>query len=481
MPKRSAKSTVKQRPAAAKVAKRKNVPSGREAKIPVRKHLEAMNEAALVELVLQLAKKHANVQNDLEDRFSTTNQKFVKLETAISRFRPSPSHYDDYDSGMEDQVRQLIADVRKTVDDPLVAMDLLVRIFEKDTEVMESASEYEDSISDVFMDDATGLFGELAQKIDDKKHIEDVLFRLVTPFDDYGTRDDLITNIRNYLPVSNIRNIASRLIDLPRQKAETYGYAGSRALIRRILETIGDPVFFEETLLAFEGNETPEMCVDAARAWFNAKNYIKARQWIEKIPDGSNSGKTECLEMLKVIQAKRKDKSGLAETARELLKTRRTRENFETLIKAVGEKQRTAELAGQIADIGKNKTVSYRDVEFLTEVGATDAAEEYLWHRLPGLSMWGREPVMLAKLMESKKCPLIATVIYRKLIENTLDAGRSKDYPAAISHMNTITKLAPTIKNWKSIDPHTTFVEKLRAKFPNRPSFWPNVKYTGAG
>jgi len=90
--------------------------------------------------------------------------------------------------------------------------------------------------------------------------------------------------------------------------------------------------------------------------------------------------------------------------------------------------------------------------------------------------MWGQEPVMLAKLMESKKCSLVATVICLKLIESTLNAGKSKYYPTAISYMNIIAKLAPTIKNWKSIDPHTIFVEKLRAKFPNRPSFWPNIK-----
>lgn len=460
----------------AKTTKRKNVPSQSGTKIPIRKCLEAMNEAALVELILQLAKKHEGVHADLEDRFSTTHQKFSKLETAISRFRPSPSHYDDYDTGTEEQVRQLIADVWKTVDDPRVAMDLLVRIFEKDTEVMESANQYEDAIGDVFSHDATKLFGELAKKIDDKKHIEDVLFRLITPLDDYGTRDDLIENIHNYLPVSNIKNIASRLIDLPRQKKDTYGYSSSRTLLRRILESIGDPIFFEETLLAFEGSETPKMCVDVAKIWFSAKNYIKAQQWIEKIPDENNRRQTECLEMLKAIQAKRKDKSGLAETTRELLKTKRTKENFETLIKAVGEKQRTVELAGQIAEIEKHKTASYRDVEFLVAVGATDAAEEYLWHRLPGMSMWGHEPIMLAKLMESKKRPLVATVIYRKLIENTLNAGKSKNYPIAISYMNIIAKLAPTIKNWKSIDPHTTFVEKLRAKFPNRPSFWPNIK-----
>lgn len=340
---------------------------------------------------------------------------------------------------------------------------------------MESANEYEDTMGDVFVFDATEYFGELARKISDKKLVEDVLFRLI-PVDDYGTRDDLIQGVHRFIPVANIKSLASRLVDSPRKKAGNYGYSSTRRMIRRLLETIGEPAFFEETLLAFDGSETPEMCVDVAKAWFNAKNYIKAQLWLDKIPDENLSRRTERLEMLKVIQAKRKDKTGLAETLRELLKTNRTKENFEKLVKAVDEKQRGAEVAGQIAEIEKSKSASYRDVEFLTSVGAVDAAEEYLWRRLDGLSTWNSEPLNLAKLMESKKRPLIATVLYRKLINGILASGKSKNYPRAITYMNILKKLAPKIKDWKSIDPHKTFVEKLWEKFPNRPSFWPKVE-----
>ena len=295
-----------------KTAKLKSVPTEKEPKIPIRKHLKVMDETALVELILQLAKKHGSVRTDLEERFSTTDQKLIKLETAISRFRPTPSDYGD--SGTDDEVSELISGIRKTVVDPKTAMDLLVRIFEKDREVMESANEYEDTIGDVFLFDATEFFGELARKIDDKKHVEDILLQLI-PYDEYGTRDGLIKDIRKFLPLANIKNLATRLIDSPCKKTGNYGYSNTRTLIRRLLETVGEPAFFEETLLAFDGSETPEMCVDVAKAWFGAKSYIKAQEWLDKIPDDNMCRRRERLEMLKVIQAKRKDKSGLADTA----------------------------------------------------------------------------------------------------------------------------------------------------------------------
>ena len=183
--------------------------------------------------------------------------------------------------------------------------------------------------------------------------------------------------------------------------------------------------------------------------------------------------------MLKVIHAKRQDKPALAETLRELLKYKRTKDNFAALVKAVGEKERATLLAEQVAEVSKTKGVSYKNIEFLTDIGAVDAAENLLWQRLsmlPAHSSWGNEPLRLAKLMESKKRALIATAIYRKMIDDVLTAAKSKDYPTAILCMKALGQLAPTIKNWQSLDTHATFVEKLRAKFPKRPSFWSSIK-----
>jgi len=469
MPKRNYKKVVKRLPPKVEAEK----------KTPLRKHLEAMSETALVDLVLELAKKYDAVRSELEDRFSTSDQRIVKLETAIARFRPSYSRYDDYgDSGTEDAVRKLIEDVRKVADDPVQAMKLLVKIFEKDALVMESASEYEDAIGEVFTFDATELFEELAKRIDDKKSIEDILYRLL-PVDDYGTRDGLAENIRRYLPVANIKSLAVRLCDSPSKKAGMYGLSSTRNLVRRLLETVGDPSFTVETLLVFDGGETPELCFDVGKACFTARNYLKAKEWFDKIPNNHSHYKIERLEMLKVIHAKRQDKTALAETVRELLKSKRTKENFNALVKAVGEKQRAIVLAEQVAEVEKSKGVSYRDIEFLTAIGAVDAAENLLWRRLPTLSThstWEREPALLAKLMAEKKRPLIATVIYRKMIESILTAAKSNHYPTAIQYMETLTKLAPTIKDWKSVDPHDKYLAKLREQFPKRPSFWAKVK-----
>ena len=163
--KKSSKKTVK-----------KAVPKLKEKAIPLRKHLEALSESALIDLMLELAKKHGTVRDELKDRFSTTDQRIAKLETTITQFRPQYRGYRGHGSNVEKQVRKLIDSVRHDVDDPVQAMKLLVKIFEKDGAVCESG---EDAMGEVFTCDATELFEELAKRIDDKKYIEDILYKLL--------------------------------------------------------------------------------------------------------------------------------------------------------------------------------------------------------------------------------------------------------------------------------------------------------------
>jgi len=448
--------------------------------VPLRKHLEAMSETALVDLVLELTKKYGDIRSELEDRFSDTDQRITKVETAITRFRPRPSHYDDYgDSGLEDEVRTLIDSVQKVADNPVRAMELLVKIFEKDADVMENANQYEDSIGDVFTNDATALFEALTKRIDDKKQIENVLFNLL-PDDNYGTRDNLLEDIRRYLPITNIKELVQRFCRHPDKKSGSYGRSSLRTLVRRLLEKVGEPKFTEEALLVFDGKENAELCFEVGKAWFAKKNYLKAKEWLDKIPADNSRRDTEYLEMLKVIYSKQQDKTALAETVRTLLKTKRTKDNFNSLVKAVGEKQRAVVLAEQVAEVNKIKGIAYRDIEYLTAIGAVDAAEDILWRRhttlFSTLSTWRSEPIMLAKLMTQKKRPLIATVLYRQEIERILTAAKSNHYPSAIQYMDALAKLAPTIKDWKSTDAHDKYLVKLREKFPKRPSFWEKIK-----
>lgn len=443
----------------------------------LRTHLEALGESALVELVLGLAQKYDGVKTDLIDRFSTTDERFVRLEKSIRNFRPGYSRdYEGYDT--EDQVRNLIDGVSSLDDKPESALELLALIFEMDNAVMENASEYEDETGDVFSDDATERFGELAQKIENKNFVEDILFRLL-PHDDYGTRSDLIRNTHEYLPKTNLKNLIERFVTLRlKRETGTYGMSSLRSVVKDLLSQYADPAYFESTLLEFEGKEKPENCFDIGKAWFEAKDYTKAFDWLQKIPETHTHRKPERLEMFRVIHTKRKDKSALADTAREIFAQKRNKANFQNLLKATGADKRESVLAEAIKDIEKNREISCEDVNFLVSVNAVDAAEDYLWRRHAKFSSvygsWAQ--ISLIQLMESKKRPLIATVFYRQLVDAILKAAKSKDYPNAIKYMETLKKLSGTIKDWKKIKPHDQYLAELKEQYPKRPSFWPHIQ-----
>ena len=484
MPKRKinkvAKKSVKKAIANLKKRKKGKSVSGTSKSPSIRKHLEALGESALIDLVLELAKKHDAVKSELVNRFSTTDERFVRLEKSIRYFSSSSNEYGyDYygDTGTEDEVLELIKGINALDDKPEVALELLALLFEKDEEVMENANQYEDSIGEVFTNDATDLFGKLVRKIENKKLVEDILFRLL-PRDDYGTRMDLIKHTHFYLPKASLKNLIERFVAM-RSKTSlgTYGHLSLRVLLKDLLSQCKDPAYFESTLLEFDGKENSELCFEVARSWFEAKNYLKAHDWLQKIQKMDVNLKSECLEMLRVIHAKRKDKSALADTNREIFARKRNKENFQNLLKVIGNAKRESVLAEAIKEIEKQKDISCDNVDFLVSVGAVDTAEDYLWRRLSSFSrLYGYQPNTLARMMQKAKRPLIATALFRSMVETILNAAKSKDYPTAIAYMNELHKLAQQIKDWKKLKPHKEYVAALKEQYPKRPSFWPKVK-----
>lgn len=470
MPKHSIKKVAQMRA-------KKDIP-GTSRSPSIRKHLEAIGEAALTELVLELSRKHRNIQNELRDRFSTTDERFVRLEKSIQHFKPNNSDHHYCGDGTEDRVRKIVDGIGTLDDKPEAALELLALLFEKDDYVMENAGDYDDCNGEVFTNDATDLFGELAQKITNKILVENVLFQLL-PHDNYGTRTELIKNTHTYLHKSNLKNLIERFVAMRSQtKAGSFDRSSHRHMINELLSQCNDAAYYESTLLAFDKKETPELCFDIARSWFAAKDYLRAYDWLQKIPETDASRKSERLEMLMVIHSKRKDAVALADTAHEVFARRRSKENFQKLLDVIGSDKRNSVLAEAINEIEKRREVSSDDVDFLVSVGAVDEAENYLWQRISRLSkLYGETPYHLARLMASKKRPLLATVIFREMVEYILHSARSKDYPKGISYMNALQKLTKEIDDWKKIKPHDEYVAVLKEQYPRRPSFWPRINW----
>jgi len=72
--------------------------------------------------------------------------------------------------------------------------------------------------------------------------------------------------------------------------------------------------------------------------------------------------------------------------------------------------------------------------------------------------------------------PLAATLLLRAMVVFALARGRAKRYRDAVEHLRQCERLEARIDDWQELEPHTSFVGRLREAFGHRWSFWQLVE-----
>jgi hypothetical protein len=78
------------------------------------------------------------------------------------------------------------------------------------------------------------------------------------------------------------------------------------------------------------------------------------------------------------------------------------------------------------------------------------------------------------------KYPEAAMLLYRRMIESVLDRGSSKQYPYAARDLQSCARLAPRMPQATPIEPHATFVARLRKVHGRKYGFWGLIDQKGA-
>lgn len=68
--------------------------------------------------------------------------------------------------------------------------------------------------------------------------------------------------------------------------------------------------------------------------------------------------------------------------------------------------------------------------------------------------------------------PLAASLLLRSMVVFALSMGRSKRYRHAAEHLRQCDRLDACIDDWQGVEPHTSFVGRLRESFGRSRSFW---------
>jgi hypothetical protein len=133
------------------------------------------------------------------------------------------------------------------------------------------------------------------------------------------------------------------------------------------------------------------------------------------------------------------------------------------------------------ADVGKeeealDRVAAHPDVQgalaFLTtwpDLRRAGALVRASYDAIDGNCWWTLTPA--AERLENKE-PLAASLLYRRMIDFTLDHRRSQRYGHAARHLLSCAGLAPLIADWQGHQPHAEYAAGLHQRHPRKSSFW---------
>jgi hypothetical protein len=167
------------------------------------------------------------------------------------------------------------------------------------------------------------------------------------------------------------------------------------------------------------------------------------------------------------------DKAGAEEVAWRIFRRYRNEESLSLLLDVVGEEKRQRIIDGEAAAILKSPKLYYVDASFLMELERFDDAERYvmgLSDQLDGDYYYQLLP--WANAFEKQERFLVASVLYRALLDSILHRGISKYYTYGVRYLRKLDDLALRVKDWCGLVSHDDYKLNLQIEHRLKRSFW---------
>jgi len=217
---------------------------------------------------------------------------------------------------------------------------------------------------------------------------------------------------------------------------------------------------------------------EIARVYLECGDARTALSWLQQVPDDDRHHNTHDQDRLLLeIYGKIGDKDRQKEVAWRIFRHHRSARALSELLTVIGQEQKDAVVAGEMADILGEKRFSHSNAMFLIETDHPDAAEAYLLDRsdkLDGDFYPGLLP--LAEAMETSGCSLCASIIYRALLDSILRRAQSKAYDHGVSYLKKLDTLASAVVDWRGFGSHDDYMNHLRHQHARKRSFWPRYE-----
>ncbi len=438
-----------------------------------KERLVKLGPDALADALLKLA-DHDESAGDLVERMTATptenNKRFKAKLAGLKRSR----RFVGWNGAAElsRQLETLLDDLKAGVSDPGTGAELVASFFKSDESVFNRCDDSSGLIGDVYRLFAKDLFIEYASRCDDKEWLAELVFELSLK-DDYGVRDVLIGHASDFLPEPVIRDVISRFQKIIGVEIDEYRKKHLMLLVESLARQVKDAPLFEKTRIANWGDPGVASCIDIARVYLESGDIATALAWLDKLRGEAHFRENEQDELLLDIYGRLGDRVKQSEVAWRIFRRCRRVDSLEELLAVIGGDGRSAVIDGEVSLILGEKTLSVTDAAFLIDAGRMDDAERYLIDRVDRLDgdMYGSF-LPLAESMESNGRILAATMIYRALLDSILRRAQTKTYFYGVRYLKKIEKLAISISDWRGMENHDAYSERIRLKHGRKSSFW---------
>ncbi|MCD4688093.1 MAG: hypothetical protein K8R55_02025 [Desulfuromonadaceae bacterium] len=427
----------------------------------------------LAEALLELADRYAAVDDLVERKIATPKDNVQRFKAKLSGLKRSRRFIDWRESStFARNLQDLLQDLQAGVDDPRLGAQLVAAFYETDQKTFDRCDDSNGYVGDIYRYHAKELFLGYACRCTDKEWLVDLLYGLIQ-LDDYVVRDALIYCAAEFLPEPHIRAMIADFQKLADKETDEYDQRKWLGLIESLARQIKDAPLFERVRLASWDEVSTAACMDIGRVYLECDDEKTALRWLKRIPPAETFQADERDQLLLDIYARLGDGNQQAAIAWQIFRRSRSGRSLAALLSVVGADQRVAVVAGETSAILAEPTWSSVDATFLVETGCLDEAEGYLLERVAQLNGdYYYQLLPLAEVMEAEERALVATVLYRALLDSILQRAQTKTYPHGVRYLKKLDRLAMSVADWQAIEDHGVYREHLQQQHGRKRSFW---------
>ena len=373
---------------------------------------------------------------------------------------------------LAEMLGEALEHLKQTVSDPQTGVDALIGFYKRDADIFERCDDSFGNVGDVFRMTAADLFADYASRCPDKDMVAAQIFELQED-DGYGVRDALIDKASKFLSKSDVRKLIGKIEQRIPAQEEITNQRKWFFMIESLARQIKDGALFEQTRQRNWERLNGRAYLEIAKVYFSSGDVATAHDRLQKAAECGAQNEYQYFELFRDVSLALGKVEDVTKISWEIFRRSRCKETLNELLTQIGEDKRAEVVYKEVDLIMASTEFNITDVQFLIDVGEAKCAEDYVLARrekLDGEQYYHLPP--LAEHFETKGSYLAAVVIYRALLEANLAKSLSKYYPHGVRYLRRLDALAGSVGDWRGIEPHAEYAQKIRQQHGRKPSFW---------